>query len=204
MTNKNVDSTGDGLYQFNRNNKSCKTLFVGDQGTMKVLRGVKSRSEAAYGWCAEVPGDMHTKGYLYQVCKKVMKPGGFMHILCNVLSRTKVNDDSFGQKKFQEQNLNRIEEAVQDMGVSFGMAAVLEFRDSSSFPSQEELKQCRRETGSHSLILLQNSRGGSTQVLKMWHSSITCRCSPCLVLSNRCIPIPSGMDVVLAQKHPGC
>ena len=148
------DPIADDPYQFNRKNKSCKTLFVGDQGTNKVLRGVKNRSEVAYGWCSEVPGDMLAKGYLYEVCKKVMKPGGFMHILCNVISRTKINDDSFGQKKFQEQNLNRIEEAVRDMGISFGMAAVLEFRDSSSFPSQEELSRCKRETGSHSLVML--------------------------------------------------
>ena len=153
-SNSDLDSIVDEAYQFNRKNKSCKTLFVGDQGTNKVLRGVKNRSEAAYGWCAEVPGDMHAKGYLYEVCMKVMKPGGLMHILCNVISRTKINDDSFGQKKFQEQNLNRIEEAVRDMGVSFGMAAVLEFRDSSSFPSLEELSRCKRETGAHSLVML--------------------------------------------------
>ena len=40
------------------------------------------------------------------------------------------------------------------MGVSFGMAAVLEFRDSSSFPSLEELSRCKRETGAHSLVML--------------------------------------------------
>lgn len=113
-------------------------IFVGDQGTNKVLRGVRGRSEAAYGWCAEVPGDMHAKGYLYEVCKKVMKPGGLMHILCNAISWTKITEGSFGQKRFQEQNLNRIEEAVRDMGVAFGMAAVLEYRDSTSFPSKEE------------------------------------------------------------------
>ena len=54
---------------------------------------MKNQSEAAEH------GDMHAKGYLYEVCKKVMKPGGFMHSLCNVISRTKINDDSFGQKK---------------------------------------------------------------------------------------------------------
>ena len=97
-SNADLDSIVDEAYQFNRKNKSCKTLFVGDQGTNKVLQGVKNRSEAAYGWCAEVPGDMHAKGYLYEVCMKVMKPGGLMHILCNVISRTKINDDSFGQK----------------------------------------------------------------------------------------------------------
>ena len=58
--------------------------FVGNQGTCtnKVLQGVKNRSEAAYGWCVEVPGDMHAKAYLYEVCKKVMKPGGFIGHNC--------------------------------------------------------------------------------------------------------------------------
>lgn len=144
----------DETYHYERRNKSCKTLFVGDQGTNKVLRGVKGRSEAAYGWCAEVPGDLHAKGYFYEVCKKVMAPGGLMHILQDVLARRKVTDNSFGQKKFQEQNLNRIEEAVRDLAFAFGMAAVLEFRNSSSFPSQDQLSKCKRETGLHNLILL--------------------------------------------------
>ena len=75
-------------YQYER--KSSLTLFVGDQGTNKVLRGVKGRSAAAYGWCAEVPGDMHAKGYCYEVCKKVMAPGGLVHILRDVLLRKKI------------------------------------------------------------------------------------------------------------------
>ena len=40
------------------------------------------------------------------------------------------------------------------MGISFDMAAVLEFQESSSFPSHEELTRCKRETGSHSLFML--------------------------------------------------
>lgn len=147
-------SSSDEHYKYNRGNKSCRTLFVGDQGTNKVIRGVKSRSDAAYGWCAEVPGDMHAKGYLYEVCKKVMSPGGFMHIVREVLDRKKITDDSFGQKKFQEQNLNRIREALRDVAFAFGMAAVVEFRGSGSFPSLDLLKKGKRETGNHNLVLL--------------------------------------------------
>ena len=40
------------------------------------------------------------------------------------------------------------------MGVSFGMAAMLEFQDSSSFPSFEELSRCKWETGAHKLVRL--------------------------------------------------
>ena len=85
------------------------------------------------------------EGYLYEVCKKVMSPGGFMYIVREVLGRKKVTDDSFGQKKFQEQNLNRISEALRDVAFAFGMAAALEFRGSDSFPSQDLLRRGKRE-----------------------------------------------------------
>ena len=102
-------------YKYKRSNKSCITLTVGDQGTNKNIRGVKSRSNAAYGCVQKFPvtcTQKDAKGYVYEVCKKVMSPGGFMHILQNVLLRKKITNESFGKKKFQEQNLNRIEEAV--------------------------------------------------------------------------------------------
>lgn len=94
--------------------KSSLTLFVGDQGTNKNLREVKGRSEAAYSWCAEVPGDMHAEGYFYEACKKVMTPRGLMHVLRDVLLKKKIVPESLGKKKFQEQNLNRIEKAIRD------------------------------------------------------------------------------------------
>ena len=149
-------------YKYKRSNKSCITLTVGDQGTNKNIRGVKSRSNAAYGWFAEVPGDMHAKGYVYEVCKKVMSPGGFMHILQNVLLRKKITNESFGKKKFQEQNLNRIEEAVRDTGAAFGIALVMEFKNSTSFPGPDELHKCKRSTGNHTAVLLSK--------LKQWIS----------------------------------
>ena len=83
---------------YQRSNKSCPTLFVGDQGINKVMRGVKGRSQAAYDWCAEVPKDMHTKSYMYEVPKNVMTPGELMYIL-QVLSRQKITADRF-RKKF--------------------------------------------------------------------------------------------------------
>ena len=141
-------------YNYRRSNKSSVTLVVGDQGTNKVIRGVKGRSPAAYGWCSEVPGDMHAKGYMYEVCKKVMKPGGFMHIVQNVMMRKKIKDDSFGRKKFQEQNLNRIEEAVCGVSTAFGIAAILEFKEPSIFPNEDELEACKRSTGNHNAVLL--------------------------------------------------
>jgi hypothetical protein len=89
---------------------------------------------------------MHAKGY--------MSPGGFVHILQNVLMRKKITAESFGKKKFQDQNLNRLQEAVCDTSMAFGIAAVLEFKESILFPSQDELDDCKRSNGNHSAILL--------------------------------------------------
>ena len=97
---------------------------------------------------------MHAKGYVYEVCKKVMSPGGFMHILQNVLARKKITNESFGKKKFQEQNLNRIEEAVRDVAAAFGIASVLQFKNSSLFPNSQELLASKRSTGNHNAALL--------------------------------------------------
>ena len=55
----------DELGYYSRNLVNCKTLVVGDQGTNKIVRSVKDKSQLAYGWAAEVPGDMHARGRLY-------------------------------------------------------------------------------------------------------------------------------------------
>ena len=54
----------DELGYYSRNLVNCKTLVVGDQGTNKIIRSVKDKSQLAYGWAAEVPGDMHARGRL--------------------------------------------------------------------------------------------------------------------------------------------
>ena len=63
-------------------------------------------------------------GYLLEVCKKTLGPGGFMCVLHHVLKRHKVGDDAFGDKKFQKQHLGRIDEAVRDICMGYGLAAV--------------------------------------------------------------------------------
>ena len=77
-----------------------------------------------------------------------------MHILQQVLSRRKITSESFGKKKFQDQNLKRIEEAVRDTAAAFAIAAVLEFKQSDSFPKEDELRHCKRTIGYHDAILL--------------------------------------------------
>lgn len=147
-----VESDG---FSFDRSTcKACPTIIVGDNGTNKVCRGVRSRSTSAYGWCTEFPGDMHTKGYLCEACFKVMGNGGFHYLIHTVMKRSKVTHEAFGKKKFQEQNLSRIKEAVRDGGQAYGLAAVKEFKKSSLFPSESALKACLRQSGSHNHLLL--------------------------------------------------
>ena len=97
---------------------------------------------------------MHAKGYFYEVCQKVMSPGGMMHIIREVLNRKKIIDESFGKKKFQEQNLGRIEEALRDVSFGIGIAAAVEFEKSTSFPDQFKITNCKRATGYHNDVLL--------------------------------------------------
>ena len=52
------------------------TAVVGDQGTCKVTRSTKNRSQAAFKWVAEKPGDLHTKGYLCKAAYKAQKNRG--------------------------------------------------------------------------------------------------------------------------------
>ena len=132
--------------------KSSAILFVGDQGTNKVMHGVKGLSVAAYSWCAKVLRDMHAKGYLYEVCKKVMTPGALMHILWEVLSRKKIVPESFGKKNFR----NRIlaEWKRQSVIPLLNLNTTIEFQNSTSFPVQDELRKCKRSTGNHNAILL--------------------------------------------------
>lgn len=47
---------------YDRSAKNVRTLVVGDQGTNKIIRSVKEKSSSAYGWAAEVPGDLHARG----------------------------------------------------------------------------------------------------------------------------------------------
>ena len=87
-----------------------------------------------------------------------MAPGGLMHSLSDVLLRKKITPDSFDKKKFQEQNLKRIEETIRDTSAAFGITAIIEFRKSLSFPNQDELKSCKRTTGNHNEILISKFR----------------------------------------------
>jgi hypothetical protein len=48
---------------YGRDINKCKTLLVGDQGTNKIIRSVKQKSQSAYEWAAEVPDIVYI--YIY-------------------------------------------------------------------------------------------------------------------------------------------
>ena len=97
---------------------------------------------------------MHTKGYLCEATIKAMADGGFHHLMHTVMKRPKLTRETFGKRKFQEQNLSRIKEAVRDGGVAFGLTAVQEFKKSTYFPENSQLTESLRRTGSHNDVLL--------------------------------------------------
>ena len=157
---ENMDLTVDShsetdVYQYSRSEyKGFPTALVGDVGTCKNNRSVKQRNNTAYGWSIEIPGDMHAKGHLCEATFKAHGKGGFKKVVNGVMERHKLTDEAFKKRKFQEQNLNHIQEAVRDASCAYGFAAVQEFAKSQEFPSDEDLTACLRKNGNHNAVLL--------------------------------------------------
>ena len=131
------------------------TAIVGDVGTCKVNRSVKNTNNTAYGWSTEIPGDMHAQGHLCEADFKAHGKGGFHKVVHEVMQRPKLNEEAFKKKKFQEQTLQHIKEAVRDGSCAYGLAAVQEFHVSGKFPSDDELKKSLRKCGNYNNILLE-------------------------------------------------
>ena len=144
-------------YKYDRR-RAKPVLFIGDQLTCKNIRSIRQKSRVTHGWTTEVPGDMHAIGYLCEMCYKAQGPGGFAYILQKQLKRVKVTSEAFQDKKFQDQNLSRIKEAVRDVAFGYGLAAVKEFADSSKFPSESELRKCKRQNGNHNKVVVEHFR----------------------------------------------
>ena len=101
-------------------------------------------------------------GYLLEVCKKTLGPGGFMCVLHHVLKRHKVGDDAFGDKKFQKQNLGRIDEAVRDICMGYGLAAVQLYKKSKFYPTDDELADHIQQFSNHNHLLLETFKSWLT------------------------------------------
>lgn len=149
-------SEGDFDFILQRSGKhTFPTAVVGDQGTCKNNRSVKQKDQSAFGWVAEVPGDLHAKGHLCEAVFKAQEKGGFYHLISNVMKRKKLTPEAFRGKKFQEQNLAHIKEAVRDGAIAYGLAAVQTYQHSKYFPSKEQLRQCLQRNGNHNAVLLE-------------------------------------------------
>ena len=162
--------TPDGPTGFVYRRSSCEkfpTAVVGDVGTCKNNRSVRNRNSAAYGWSTEVPGDMHTKGFLCEAVFKAHGTGGFHKVVNSVMKRPKLTKDAFKKRKFQEQNLSRIQESVRDGSHAYGMAAVEEFRKSSDFPCDDELRVNLQRFGDHNEILLKKFKKWLSESAKL-------------------------------------
>ena len=151
----------DGLYEYKRSEfEGFPVAVVGDVGTCKVNRSVKQRNGSAYGWMTEIPGDMHAKGHLCEAAFKAHGKGGFHKLVHSVMKRPKLTEEAFKKRKFQEQNLNHIQEAVRDASCSYGLAAVQEFMVSDEFPSDEDLTVALRKYGDHNSVMLNSFKSG--------------------------------------------
>ena len=154
---KSADSSdNDEAEMYNRSvHVQFPTAVVGDQGTCKVTRSTKNRSQAAFKWVAEIPGDLHTKGYLCEAAYKVQKIGVFLYLVNNVMKRAKVTEEAFKSRKFQHQNLSRIQEAVRDGVMALGLAAMHNFKKYEKFPTKEKLDEHLASAGNHNELILQ-------------------------------------------------
>ena len=109
-------------------NHSCSgfvTPVVGDVGTCKTNQAAMSRS-GSYKWVGLCPGDLHNKGYFCEAAFKVHGSSGLHYILLEVMKRKRLTTEVFKNKKFQENNLVQVREAVRDVCKSYGIAAALD------------------------------------------------------------------------------
>ena len=139
--------------QYTRASPGFTTGIVGDVGTCKTNRGVMSRSRC-HDWVGIIPGVLHTKGYLAEACYKEQGPGGFHYRVHKVTKRPRITKEAFKKKKFAEGNLSRIREGVKDGARAYGLAAVMEFKESEFFPDSKMLTNSKRLYGYHTKILL--------------------------------------------------
>ena len=66
-----------------------------------------------------------------------MGSSGFHCILVEIMKRKRLNKDVFKKKKFDDNNLVRVREAIADKCRAYGIAAALEFISSDTFPSSD-------------------------------------------------------------------
>ena len=117
-------------------------MFCGDVGTTKNIRATRNSQLDRLSWTSEMPGDLHTGAFLEECIAKAQGPGGMYHIAHDILGRCNVTPSAFGKDKLKEGNLKQNKEAVHDITMGYGIAAVQEFVKSAFFPKSDELNSC--------------------------------------------------------------
>ena len=130
------------------------TGLVGDVGTCKSNPGIMERS-GMHDWVTVFPGDLHIKGSLCECCYKEQGDGGLLYVARTAMRRSKLSPEVFKDKKYKEDNLRKIKEAVRDVARSYSIAAVVQFKLSEFYPSPEALWACTRKTGNQNQVILE-------------------------------------------------
>ena len=128
-------------------------INVGDQKNTVLIQGCSGRCPDVYGCHSPGGGDFHCRGYLNECIARSAGPGGFWHVVENILKRPTVNPSSF-KSKFKDNNYNNNEEALLDYDDGLSIAMIKAFENSSSFPTAPELDKCLEETKCHNKVLL--------------------------------------------------
>ena len=133
----------------NRSSPGFVTPVIGDMRTCKTNSAVMARS-ASYRWVGLCPGDLHNKGYYCEAIFKVHGTSGLHYIIVEIMKRKKLTKDVFKKRKFQDNNLVQVREAIQDACMAYGIAAAIEYFETEWFPSEHELQSGRH----HSCLIL--------------------------------------------------
>ena len=112
------------------------TPIVRDVGTCKTNNAAIFRS-ASYRWVGLCSGDLHNKGYFCEAVFKVHGSSGFHCILVEIMKRKQPIKEVFKKRKFQDNNLVKVREAISNTCRAYGIAAALEFIGSNKFPTNE-------------------------------------------------------------------
>ena len=151
VSSRNLEGNEDQV--LNRQTEGFITPVVGDVGTCKINCLAMARS-SSFNWEGIIPGDLHNKGYYCEAILKAHGTSGLHYIITNVMNRKKLTSEAFKDRKFNDDNLIKIHEAVRDVSRSYGIAAALEFRRSGYFPTPRDLSAALQESKSHNIALL--------------------------------------------------
>ena len=151
----------------------------------------------SYDWVGICIGDLHNKGYFNEACFKEHGKSGLHYIIHDVLKRTKLTTEVFKTRKFQENFLLQTREANRDVCFGYCMAACMEFRRSTFFPTNADFAQSMRTNRNHLGVLLSRfkewvKKSSDEDVTFKHHASAFNYYGPLMQLYDDCIRYNDG------------